>query len=51
MQKAVLSEPKALESCSLSWKNALCIVDKEVVEAKERFAEAHKAWMRPTKLE
>jgi len=51
VQMAVWSEPMVLELCSLSWKKAVGSVDKEVLEAKEKFADAHIAWMKPTKIE
>ncbi len=51
VQKAVWSEPIVLEFCSLSWKEALNTVDKELVEAKEKFTEAFTTWMKPTKIE
>jgi hypothetical protein len=52
VQKAVWSEPMVLEeSCSVSWKTVVGIADEELVKAKEKFAEAHTAWMKPTEIE
>ena len=51
VQTAVWSEPMVLESCSLFWSKAVGSVDKEVLEAKEKFADTHRAWMKPTKIE
>jgi hypothetical protein len=41
----VWSDTAVLESCSLSWKEAVASVDRELVEAKEKYAEAHRTWM------
>jgi hypothetical protein len=51
VQKAVWSEPTVLELCSLSWKEAVSTVDMELVKAKEKFAEAHITWMKPTRID
>jgi hypothetical protein len=41
MQITIWSEPMVLESCSLYWSKVAASVDKEVLEAKENFANAH----------
>jgi hypothetical protein len=51
VQMAIWSEPIVLESCNLSWKEAVGSVDKEVLEVKKKFADAYIAWMKPTKIE
>lgn len=51
VSKAVWSEPTVLESCSLSWKEALAGVGRELVKAKEKYAEAHTIWTKRTDIE
>jgi hypothetical protein len=51
VQTAIWSEPTVQDSWSLSWKKEVGNVDKEVLEAKENFTDAHIAWMKSTKIE
>jgi len=51
MYWASRSDSEFVKNCDSTWKEVLKTVDEKLVEAKEKLAEAYKAWMKPTNVE
>lgn len=45
VSKAIWFDPTVLKLCSLAWKEAAAIADRELVQAGAKYAEAHTVWM------